>query len=801
MIQIAPKDIYEKLEFDKVLEIVETYCFGELGKTAIQELPIYTDAPNIERVLQEVFEYTQTYEHKHNFPISAYTEVSEDLKMLGIEGYVLSVESLRNIAKILLLTQGIYNFFMKKKEAKELYARLLDIIKVIDFDEELLTEIRQVIDEEGNIRPDASPELMRISRMQGSKQQELTKAFKKIIQVYQSQGKLTDNVESIRNGRRVLAVPVEYKRQVRGIIHDESATGKTVFIEPETVIDINNDIFNLEQEYKREIYRILRALSATLRPYIEHIRQYQTILVRFDVIQAKAQFANTLDATKPTLLPQPHFKLTAAIHPLLYLKNKREGHKTVPFNLHFRTENRILVLSGPNAGGKSICMKAIGLLQLMTQAGMLIPVEEGSEIGVFDQIFADIGDQQSLEDELSTYSSRLQNAKVFMQGANEKTFVLIDEFGSGTDPKMGGAIAEAILKDLNSKKVFGVITTHYSNLKVYAHENEGLVNGAMVFDKDTLSPTYQMRVGKPGSSYAFEIATKSGLPKKVISYARKRTGKQEHSMDELLVELQRERQKAQEAHNSLLEQQKRLDQLIKNYDFANRELEFGRKKLKLQIKEQELVNSQNEHKELQKLLKELREAENVQKAATKAKAMLAKAQENKDKVTAKVDRLKDDIYKVYDQKTKGTIEEGSHVRMREGGAMGIVKELKRKEAVVEMGNITLTIKLRDLQLIPNPIELSQKAVVKTDTVNKKARFESKIDVRGLRYDEALEMIQDFLDEALMANSLKVEIIHGKGSGILRKAVHHKIKEYPNIKNVYHPEANRGGDGLTVIEFG
>ncbi|MCP4439305.1 MAG: endonuclease MutS2 [Aureispira sp.] len=798
--QIAPKDIYEKLEFDKILEIVETYCFGELGKQAVRNLPVYTKEEDIERALQEVFEYTQTYEHKHNFPISVYREVNEDLKMLGIEGYVLSVESLRNIGKILLLTQAIYNFFMKRKDAKELYPTLLDIIRVIDFDEELLTEIRKVIDDEGNIRPDASPELMRIARMQSSKQQELTKAFKRIIQVYQSQGKLTDNVESIRNGRRVLAVPAEYKRQVRGIIHDESATGKTVFIEPETVIDINNDIFNLEQEYKREIYRILRALSATLRPYIEHIREYQSILVRFDVVQAKAQLANTLDATKPKLFAKPHFKLTKAIHPLLYLKNKREGHKTIPFDLHFRKHNRILVLSGPNAGGKSICMKAIGLIQLMAQAGMLIPVEEGSEIGMFDQVFADIGDQQSLEDELSTYSSRLQNARVFMEKANEKTFVLIDEFGSGTDPKMGGAIAESILKDLNSKNVFGVITTHYSNLKVYAHENEGLVNGAMVFDKDTLSPTYHMRIGRPGSSYAFEIATKSGLPKKVISYARKKTGKQEHTMDELLVELQRERQKATEAHKSLLEQQKRLDQLIKNYDYANRELEFGRKKLKLKIKEQELVDNQNAHKELQKVLKELKEAENVQKAAARAKALLEETQEKKEKARTKVDGIKDDIYKVYDQKTKGTIETGSHVRMREGGAMGIVKELKRKEAVVEMGNITLTIKLRDLQLIPNPIELTQKATVKTNTINKQARFESKIDVRGLRYDEALDMIQDFLDEALMANSTRVEIIHGKGSGVLRKAVHHKVKEYPNIKNVYHPEANRGGDGLTVIEF-
>lgn len=800
--RLAPKDLYQVLEFDKVLQEVQAYCFGELGQEFILTLHPSTEASAIERWLLEVQEYTQTYDNNHNFPMTSYQSIGGDLRMLAINGYVLSVDSLRSIARTLLLCYDIYGFFNKRKATKTLYPTLFDIIRVADFDQALLTEIQRVIDEEGNIRPDASPELQRIARLQGSKRQELDKTFRQIMVRYQGKGMLKDNNETIRNGRRVLAVPAERKRQVRGIIHDESASGKTVFIEPEGVIDINNDLFDLERDYQREIYRILRALSDLLRPYISQLQQYEHIIVRFDTIQAKAQFALRLNATKPKLLTEPHFKLRNVVHPLLYLKNKETGAPTVPFHLHFKNNIRILVLSGPNAGGKSICMKAIGLLQLMVQCGLLIPANEGAEMGIFEQIFADIGDQQSLEDELSTYSSRLKNARYFMKHANERTLVLIDEFGSGTDPKMGGAIAEAVLRDLNRKKVFGVITTHYSNLKVFAFENKGLVNGSMIFDKDTLSPTYKMKIGKPGSSYAFEIATKSGLPNHVIGYARRKVGKQTHSLDELLVDLQRERQKAIEEREQVVEHQKRLDQLIKNYESAFRELEFSRKKLKLQIKEQELVDTEKTNKELQKVLRELKTASNKEKAAERAKKLLEESQEERKVVKEKVEAVKEGIYEVYEQIDQGTIEEGSYVRLRSGGGMGTVREIKRKEAIVELGNMHLTVKLRDLELIKNPILPHQVTRVTTDTLSKKAHFEPRIDIRGMRYEDALDRIEEFMDQALMANAGEVRIIHGKGSGALRRVVHQKLKEYQGkgVTRSYHPEANQGGDGLTIVEF-
>lgn len=799
--QLAPKDLYQVLEFDKVLHQVQDYCFGSLGKQYFHNIIPSTEASTIERWLLEVQEYTQTYENNHNFPMSAYQSIGEELHMLSISGYVLSVESLRSIARTLLLCYDIYGFFNQRKTTKTLYPTLFDIIRVADFDPALLAEIQRVIDPEGNIRPDASPELQRIARLQGSKRQELDKKFRQILVQYQSKGLLKDNNESIRNDRRVLAVPVERKRQVRGIIHDESASGKTVFIEPEGVIDVNNDLFNLERDYQREIYRILRALSELLRPYADQLQQYEAIIVRFDAIQAKAQFGKVLNAIKPKLMTRPHYKMRNIIHPLLYLKNQETGAPTVPFHLHFKNNIRILVLSGPNAGGKSICMKAIGLIQLMVQCGLLIPANEGAEIGLFEQIFADIGDQQSLEDELSTYSSRLQNARHFMEHANDRTLVLIDEFGSGTDPKMGGAIAEAVLRDLNRKKVYGIITTHYSNLKVFAFENKGLVNGSMIFDKDTLSPTYQMKIGKPGSSYAFEIATKSGLPNHVIGYARRKVGKKTHSLDELLVDLQRERQKAQEEREQVIEHQKRLDQLIKNYESAFRELDFSRKKLKLQIKEQELVDTEKTNKELQKVLRELKTASNKEKAAQKAQKLLDDAKIERKAKTKKVEAAQEAIYTVYEQDDQGTIEEGSYVRLRSGGGMGIVREIKRKEAKIELGNLHLTVKLRDLELIKNPILPHQTTKVTTDTLSKTARFEPRIDIRGMRYEDALDRIETFMDSALMANASEVRIIHGKGSGALRRVVQQKLREYHSISRTYHPEPHQGGDGLTIVELG
>ena len=610
--QLEPKDLYEKLEFDKVLELLESECLGQLGKDAVKKITPYTQRFLIVEKLIEVDEYKRTLEQSDPFPISAYSDIAGELRMLEVVDYVLPEEGLKRINTILLSTRDIFRFF--NLDRKEKYPRLYAILEPVPFEEALIKEIEKVIDEDGKIRPDASPALLKIRKGIISKQKELERVFRQIIADYRKRGWLTDNVESFRNGRRVLSVPSEHKRKIRGIIHDESTTGKTAFIEPEGVIDINNDIFDLETDEKREIYRILKELSGELRPFVPHMNHYVRLLVRYDLIQAKAHLAVKMDAHLPKVSDQPQFGTIKGFHPLLYLKNKTLGKKTVPFNLTLNHPNRILVLSGPNAGGKSITMKSVGLIQLMLQSGLLVPVQPESELGLFEKIFADIGDQQSIEDDLSTYSSRLANMRQFLESADDKTMILIDEFGSGTDPKIGGAIAEAILKELNSRKVLGLITTHYSNLKVFAFKSKGILNGSMTFDKETLSPTYELRVGRPGSSYAYEIAQKSGLSKKVLDYARHKTGKNEKAVDELLVDLQREKKELDDQLSQLKEKQVKLEKLIRNYDQLHRDLEFKRKKFKLETKEQALQQTAKDNKEFERLIRDLREEKNIEKA-------------------------------------------------------------------------------------------------------------------------------------------------------------------------------------------
>jgi DNA mismatch repair protein MutS2 len=434
----------------------------------------------------------------------------------------------------------------------------------------------------------------------------------------------------------------------------------------------------------------------------------------------------------------------------------------------------------------------------MLQTGMLIPCSKESEVGVFKKLFADIGDQQSLEDDLSTYSSRLQNMKNFLDHADKDTMILIDEFGSGTDPKIGGAIAESILRSLNFKEIYGVITTHYSNLKMFAFKNKGIVNGSMTFDKDTLSPTYVMKVGRPGSSYAYEIAEKSGLAKKVLDYAKHKTGKNEKAIDELLVDLQREKQELQEKLSRLTDKEQNLQKLIKNYDNLQRDLEFKRKKFKLETKEQSLQQAAHENKKMEKLIREIREEKNLEKA----KQVAAEVRAERKELNQTVSGLRQDIYYKEDPKgaEKKPIQVGDFVRLRTGGASGKVESIEKGKAVVLMGLMKMTAKVNDLVHAKEPLDIRSTKSIKTDMVQASAQFESKIDLRGLRKEESIKILEDFVDKALVSSATQLRIVHGKGDGILRKVVRQKLKEYKGIREVRHPEESDGGLGVTIVEF-
>lgn len=791
---LEPGDLYEKLEFDKVLELLSKECLGELGVEQVQNLTLETVPLIISRKLKEVAAYQLSIEENDHFPLQVYEDLSKDLRMLEVIDFVLPVDGLQRINQVMRIMKAVLKFFTTSR--KEIYASLFDIVREVNLDETLMEAIDKVIDEKGDIRPNASPELAIIDRRIKSKMQELDKVFRRLIGDYRKKGWLSENVESFRNGRRVLSVPAEHKRKIRGIIHDESASGKTAFIEPEAIIEINNDIFDYENEYKREVYRILKDLSTTLRPYGPQFAIFLDIIVYLDVVRAKAQLAVRMNANMPKLKEGAFLGLQTAYHPLLFLKNKQLGKKTVPFDLHLIGPNRVLVLSGPNAGGKSISMKTVGLCQLMLQAGMLIPVDEQSEMGIFEKIFADIGDQQSIEDDLSTYSSRLKNMRVFLENADPKTLLLIDEFGSGTDPKIGGAIAEAILREMNFRKVYGIITTHYSNLKIFAFKTKGIVNGAMTFDKETLSPTYEMKVGRPGSSFAFEIAQKSGLSGKVLKYARHRTGANEKAVDELLIDLQREKKEVEERLEKMDGQQKQLDKLIKNYERLHRELEFQRKKFKLEAKEQNLQQTARENKKLEKLIREIKEEKNLEKA----KELAAKVRTERKELNESVSDLREDIYTKTPSKTQKPIEVGDFVRLRSGGAAGKVESINKNKAIVLLGALKMTANLRDLVPANEPLDIRSSRSIQADMLTEAPKFESKIDLRGLRKDEALRILESFVDKALLNSTTNLHIIHGKGNGVLRNAVKQKLREYDAIQKVWHPEPEFGGDGATYAAF-
>ena len=792
-----PKDVVRKLEFDKVLELLVKEALTPLGAEEIQAISPSVNFHKIDLELRETRDYKLALEKNDRFPLQSFSDIRPDLRMLEIDGYTLQTESFQAILRILFTVRDIFKYFAGGAK-KEIYPKLYDLVRPLTFNEGLIKSINAVFDDKGDIRADASPELMRIRRETQQKIKELDGKFRQLMQEYRTKGWLSDSPESFRNGRRVLSVPSEHKRKIRGLIHDESDTGKTAFIEPEGVIDVNNDIFDLEHEEKREIFRILRDLSDTIRPYGGLIGEYLVVLVRYDVIQAKARLALSMRAGMPILKEKPIISIKKGLHPLLFLKNKAQSRKTVSFDLRLNPENHILVLSGPNAGGKSVAMKSVGLLQLMLQSGMLIPVNELSEIGIFKKIFTDIGDQQSLDDDLSTYSSRLQNAKMFLQKADPYTLVLIDEMGSGTDPKPGGAIAEAILRQLHHKGVYAIVTTHYSNLKVFAFRNTGILNGNMHFDKDTLAPTYELKVGRPGSSYAFEIAEKSGLPKDLISYARHRTGS-ETAVDDILIELQREKQELEEKLRATVEKEQSLDRLIKTYDALHHDLDVKKKRLKLDQKEFDLRQTANANREVDKLVRQLKDEKNLEKA----QQIAAQLRQDRTEKVRQVDDANAEVIKLEELHAPSAsarpLAEGDFVRLRAGGATGRIEKIKGQKADIQMGGITVNAPLRDLLPAAEPV--AQSFTPKSADIQRVADFDAKIDLRGMSKEEAMMVLEKFVDNALMTNANSLRVLHGKGDGILRKVVRQKLREYGNnISNIYHPEQDGGGDGVTIIEL-
>ncbi len=796
---LYPKDLFQKLEFDKVQDLVANKCLSPMGKELCAKMSLLANPDEIQKHLQQTHDFKQLLSYEEQgFPSENYLDLHEEITLLGIENSVLTEHQFFRIARVLQTIEEIVRLFSgAQNERRQKYPALYEIIAPLGLSKELVHQIKLVLDDNGKVRSDASKELQQIKRGITACYTDLERKFNAIINEYKKNGWLTDSAESIRNGRRVLSVPAEHKRKVKGIIHDESSTGSTTFIEPEATVYISNEIIELQQAEKREIYRILRNLTQQTRPHLHTLKQYRQILSVLDFVRAKALFAIDLNAVMPRLSTDKSVEIFNARHPLLYLKNKTLKKTTVPLSFSLSIAERILVVSGPNAGGKSVMLKTVGLLQVMLQAGMLVPADDHSLFTIFRNLFVDIGDEQSIENDLSTYSSRLRNMRYFTEHANAKTLLLIDEFGSGTDPALGGAIAEALLEYLNKKFCYAIITTHYSNIKVYATSTPGIFNGCMLFDHATLSPLYKLDVGKPGSSFAFELAVKSGLADVIIQNAKSKVDVSYKEFDELLSNLQRDKQAVNESERILAKKDAQITKLLEEYTQKSQALEQNRKKIILEAQQQALTFLEDANRKFENMVREWNENKGEKTVIKKIKAEI---EEDKAKLSETVEALKDIIYF---RKSNKPVEVGVFVQLRGGTEVGKVMELRKNTAIVQFDLLKTHINIKELEVV----ELEEQKPDNTpgrinlyNTLQAKSEFKNNIDLRGMRREEAIQAVEEMLDRAMMLGVGEVKIIHGVGDGILRRAIRDLLKGYKTVKSVLDEEPQYGGSGVSIVEL-
>lgn len=790
--KILPSTGLDILEFDKVIDLIKSQCVSEQGREACAEICPGVEPTVIEHQLRIVFELKSLMDDGAHVLSAAFPKLDKILKNLAINGYVLAGTDVFQILQILLLSSEIRTSFDEERQLA--CPALYSVVSQISDLEEPIRKIEAILDEEGNVRSDASPVLINIDAERKNKKGQGSKVFQAIIRKYVKDGWLADTMESVRNDRRVLAVHAEFKRKIRGIVHDQSATGRTAYVEPEEMIEINNDLFELDAARRAEEYRLLASLCDEIRTYIEEFEAAELTLVDIDVYSAKARFARKIDGVMPKLREEPFLGIQDARHPLLLLKNNAESKPTIPFDLKLYGSNRMLLLSGPNAGGKSILMKSVGLLQVMLQSGLLVPVEEESEFGVFKKICVELGDRQSIESDLSTYSSRLVDMKLFLKESNSDTLILIDEFGSGTDPKLGGAIAEGILDQLYKKEAYGVLTTHYSELKVYAYKKKGVVNGAMVFDKDNMAPTYKLRIGKPGSSFTFEIAEKTGLPKGVIKYARERAGKNARALEDLIIDLEAQKQKLDQQLDKISGKEANLDKLMGNYKKMHTDLTAQRKRMKLEQKERDYEHLSQLNRELEKSIRVAKEKANLkasQKQLAKVKAARKEARESISSINTDLSlRSKRDANREW--------QVGDPVRIGGATHAGRIERMDKKTATVIVGQLRMTVPLKDLEPAGEPISIKTTPSI-TSNVTKQSGFDTLLDIRGMRAQEADSLMEKFMDDALVSGASLLRIVHGKGTGALKRMVDQKLQEYP-VVNIDRPTDQHGGSGVTIVSL-
>jgi DNA mismatch repair protein MutS2 len=695
MMRLYPDTALYQLEFDKVKALLEAHCKTVYAQDRAQNLRIHTHKDYIHKELRQTHEFAMLLRQAQYFPNDFTYHLQKELKLLGIPGALLVGEQWMLIRKLTVNAENIFRWFDPEKRAA--FSAMAQVLADAYYEKNIKDSIDAVLDEQGVVKDNASDDLQKIRLSLYKRRNELRRMFEKVIQKLAKAGYTADIDESFSNGRRVVAVFSEHKRQVKGILHGESDSRKTAFIEPEDTIELNNEVFALEHEEAKEVQRILRALTATMSMYAPLLNAYLQITGEFDFIKAKAKLGIDMNANLPELLDKAHIELINAYHPLLYLYNKSAGKNTMPVNIKLDAQQRILIISGPNAGGKTVTMKTIGLNQMMMQSGLLVPVSPDSQMGIFKQLFIHIGDTQNLEFELSTYSSHLMHMKHFIEVANGKTLFFIDELGSGSDPNLGGAFAEVILEELSRKHALGVVTTHYLNLKVMANHTQGIINGAMQFDEVHLLPMYKLIIGKPGSSYTFAIAERIGLPKSLINRARKLVDEDHFKLDKLLnrteQDLQHLDKEKLQLHKLLRENEKLKKEMEQVLDKEKHRQQVELLKQQNQITEDRIIYLKDMERKLKQIVLDYKKAENKNEVVKNLQQLLFKGKEQ-----VVVNKLAKKVDKQY-KETTGAIVVGSLVKLKKNYQVGTVLEIRGKRAIIQIGQLPINVELSDLSVV------------------------------------------------------------------------------------------------------
>ena len=837
---VYPKNIEEKLGFNEIRAMLKEHCLSTLGKGRVDEMVFMTDEQLIAQCMEQIREFVRIMDGGDDFPLVYFFDVREAVSRLRLVGTYLDEDELFSLKRSLDTIGRIVTFLNRTEtdddsEATSAFPALKKLTEGIVVFPQIVNRIDAILDKFGKIRDDASSELLRIRHEMKRAEGSVSRTLMSILHAAHSEGLVEKDANpTLRDGRLVIPVAPGLKRKIPGIVHDESASGKTVFIEPAEVVEANNRIRELEAAERHEIITILTVFSSSIRGNVNDILHSYEFLADIDFIRAKTELRKSFKAAEPQLSDKSVVDWVQAVHPLLQITLNKQGKKAVPLDVTLADDERILIISGPNAGGKSVCLKTIGLLQYMLQCGLSVPMRENSHVGVFKNIMIDIGDEQSIENDLSTYSSHLVSMKDMLKYSDDRTLILIDEFGTGTEPQIGGAIAEAVLKQLSQRNAFGIITTHYQNLKHFASSNKGVVNGAMLYDRQQMKPLFQLQTGQPGSSFAIDIARKIGFPEEVISDASEIVGSDYIKSDRYLLDILRDKRYWENKRQAIHQREKNLEDVIAKYEKDIADIDSKRKEIidKAKVQAEELLGESN--RKIENTIKEIKERQADREVTKRLRKDLdqfkdsvddAHAGHDDDIIAKKIEQIKRRKERREEKKKNRTdtastssvnkqpaesvkpLTEGDTVKIKGLSTVGNIIAVDGDKATVAFGDMKTVIALNRLVSADKPKDeapvhavFSVPRSTREAIDNRKLNFKNDLDVRGMRGEEALNAVTYFIDDAILLGVPRVRILHGKGDGILRQIIRQYLSTVPAISSFRDEDVRFGGSGITVVDL-